>query len=188
MCLAFRFSKTAMFPAFFCFSEAASLSHSSYKAASHCSDGESSGFEQTVKFPEDLMEAFLNSCLDEHMAYERIQWVATVWPPGNGSQETEVETAEVETTAEREELWVEIDLETEAATVENEVSTAENEEVWVEIDLENEVVTVENEVSTAENKEMRNQENEGASSETAKPGFRKRVKDFFCYWCCICGK
>ena len=49
------------------------------KAASHCSDAESCDLEPRIKFPEDLMEAFLNTCLDDHIAHERIQWISTVW-------------------------------------------------------------------------------------------------------------
>ena len=114
----------AMFSSLFCFSEAASHSHSSYKAASHCSDAEDSGFEPKTKFPEDLMQAFLTSCLDEYMSYERIQWVATVWPPGSEIQETEIATVKDEKTI-----------------VENEIATAEKEEICPEIDQENEATS-----------------------------------------------
>ena len=75
--------------------DAASQTSSSYKTAPNFSD-ESCGFEVRMQFPEDLMENFLDSCLDE---------------------KTEVAAAEDE------EMWIEIDLQgdgNEAAVAETE--------------------------------------------------------------------
>ena len=111
------------------------------------------------------MDAFLNSCLDEHMSYERIQWVSTIWPPGSEVQEDEVVTPEEE-----------------EAAIENEISTDEKEAEWIEINLQDD----ENEAATTE-AECQSTEIE-AQPPIKKRSFRKSLKKLLCCWCYCCGK